>query len=61
MAEAEKRCVNHNCTIDVEEAQVLISCMDKAAKQAPDTVTAAMQLWPIRKKLEHILKQEGAD
>tara|TARA_R110000824_G_scaffold318830_1_gene505975 strand:- start:6274 stop:6456 length:183 start_codon:yes stop_codon:yes gene_type:complete len=60
MAEDGKS-ANHNCTFDVAEAQVLISCMDKAAKQAPDTVTAAVQLWPIRKKLEHILKQEGAD
>lgn len=50
---------NHNCTLDTEEAQVLISCMDKAAKQAPDTVTAAVQLWPIRQKLEEIIKREG--
>ena len=58
MAEDEKS-PNHNCTLDVEEAQVLISCMDKAAKQATDTVTAAVQLWPIRQKLEEIIKHEG--
>lgn len=56
---ASKKSINHDCTLDVEEAQVLISCMDKAAKQATDTVTAAMQLWPIRQKLEHIVKSKG--
>ncbi len=61
LSDKNEKKINHNCTLDVEEAQVLISCMDKAAKQAPDTVTAAVQLWPIRKKLEHILKQKGAD
>lgn len=58
MAENEKS-PSHNCTLDAEEAQVLISCMDKAAKQATDTVTAAVQLWPIRQKLEEIIKHEG--
>ena len=57
--EKAERTVAYNCMLDVEEAQVLISCMDKAAKQASDTVTAAVQLWPIREKLEHIIKTEG--
>lgn len=54
MADIEKS--KDDCTLNVEEAQVLITCMDKAAKQSTDTVTAAMQLWPIRQKLEEIIK-----
>tara|TARA_R110000824_G_scaffold116664_2_gene268248 strand:+ start:1772 stop:1966 length:195 start_codon:yes stop_codon:yes gene_type:complete len=54
-----ERTAAYNCMLDVEEAQVLISCMDKAAKQASDTVTAAVQLWPIREKLEHVVKSKG--
>ena len=57
--EKAEKAISYNCMLDVEEAQVLISCMDKAAKQASDTVTAAVQLWPIREKLEHIIKTEG--
>ena len=59
LPEKAEKAISYNCMLDVEEAQVLISCMDKAAKQASDTVTAAVQLWPIREKLEHIIKTGG--
>jgi hypothetical protein len=49
---------NHNCTLDVEEAEALISCMDKAVKQAPDSINAALSLYEVRKKLEQIARDK---
>lgn len=51
---------NHNCTFDPQEAEALISCMDKAVKQAPDSIQAASQLFGIRKKLEQIARDGGS-
>jgi len=58
-AEDEKQ-PNHNCTLDSGEAEALISCMDKAVKQAPDSIQAALQLIGIRKKLEQIARDGGS-
>jgi hypothetical protein len=51
---------SNNCCLDAAEAEALISCMDKAVKQAQDSVNAAVTLYPIRQKLEQVARDGGS-
>jgi len=47
---------DNNCYFDAAAADALISCMDKAVKQAPDSISAAVTLLETRRKLEKIVQ-----